>query len=236
MNFVIVRCPGFKLIQRILLLTPLLLLGCNQSGNIELIKLGHGLDTNHPVHQAMVNMQEILDSLSGGTLEIKIYPNQQLGTERQLLELLQLGSLGMTKVASAVMEGFAPEYKVLSLPYLFRNETHRYEVFEGVIGRKILQSSEPYWLRGLTYYDAGSRSFYTKDHPINSPADLRGLKIRTMESATQVKMVNSLGGSATPIAWGELYTALQQGWSMEPRIIHLHFIHHATMRFVNITH
>lgn len=185
--------------------------GCGPSASVQTIKLGHGLDTNHPVHQAMVYMQERVHEKSSGQLRIQIYPSQQLGTERQLLELLQLGSLGMTKVASAVLEGFAPQYKVLSLPYLFRDELHRFAVLDGEIGREILLSSEPYWLRGLTYYDAGSRSFYTKERPVHTPADLDGLKIRTLESATQVQMVNSLGGSATPISWGELYTALQQG-------------------------
>ena len=187
------------------------LAGCGPSASVQTIKLGHGLDTNHPVHQAMVYMQERVHEKSSGQLRIQIYPSQQLGTERQLLELLQLGSLGMTKVASAVLEGFAPQYKVLSLPYLFRDELHRFTVLDGEIGREILLSSEPYWLRGLTYYDAGSRSFYTKERPVHTPADLDGLKIRTLESATQVQMVNSLGGSATPISWGELYTALQQG-------------------------
>lgn len=199
------------MVGRLAVLILFLAAGCTRTGVVETIKLGHGLDTNHPVHQAMVFMQERLDSLSSGALQIQIYPSQQLGTERQLLELLQLGSLGMTKVASAVLEGFAPEYKVLSLPYIFRSEAHRYDVLGGSVGRRILLSSEQYWLRGLTYYDAGSRSFYTKERPIHSPEDLEGLKIRTLESATQVKMVNSLGGSATPIAWGELYTALQQG-------------------------
>ena len=159
----------------------------------------------------MVFMQERVHEKSGGSLRIDIYPSQQLGTERQLLELLQLGSLGMTKVAAAVLEGFAPKYKVLSLPYLFRDEAHRFAVFEGPIGQELLLSSEDYWLRGLTYYDAGSRSFYTKDRPIRTPDDLAGLKIRTLESITQLQMVRALGGSATPISWGELYTALQQG-------------------------
>ncbi|MDE2771159.1 MAG: TRAP transporter substrate-binding protein [Bacteroidota bacterium] len=199
------------MVGRLAALLFLLTASCTRTGVVETIKLGHGLDTNHPVHHAMVFMQERLDSLSGGALQIQIYPSQQLGTERQLLELLQLGSLGMTKVASAVLEGFAPEYKVLSLPYIFRSEAHRYDVLGGPVGRRILLSSEQYWLRGLTYYDAGSRSFYTKDRPIHSPEDLEGLKIRTLESTTQVRMVNGLGGSATPIAWGELYTALQQG-------------------------
>ncbi len=189
----------------------LILLGCSRAEDARVIRLGHGLDTNHPVHQAMVYLQQRVEEKSGGSLRIMIYPSQQLGTERQLLELLQLGSLGMTKVASAVLEGFAPQYKVLSLPYIFRDEAHRFAVLEGEIGRELLVSSEAYWLRGLTYYDAGTRSFYTKEHPVASPDDLEGLKIRTLESTTQVQMVNALGGSATPISWGELYTALQQG-------------------------
>jgi tripartite ATP-independent transporter DctP family solute receptor len=117
----------------------------------------------------------------------------------------------MTKVAAAVLEGFVPAYKVLSLPYVFRDEAHRFAVLESEIGRELLLGGEEFWLRGLTFYDAGSRSFYTKERPIHSPEDLVGLKIRTLESATQVQMINEMGGSATPISWGELYTALQQG-------------------------
>jgi tripartite ATP-independent transporter DctP family solute receptor len=201
--------------RRIRLATALLLVlvlsGCGVRSDVTVIKLGHALDTGHSVHKAMVYMAERLEEKSGGTMRIDIYPSQQLGSERELLEMLQLGSLGMTKVAAAVLEGFAPSYRVLSLPYIFRDENHRFKVLEGEIGQQLLLSSQKYWLRGLTYYDAGSRSFYTKDRPINTPDDLIGLKIRTLESATQVEMVNTLGGSATPISWGELYTALQQG-------------------------
>ena len=196
---------------RIGVAVALILLGCGRAEDARIIRLGHGLDTNHPVHHAMVYMQQRVAEKSAGALRIMIYPSQQLGTERQLLELLQLGSLGMTKVASAVLEGFAPQYRVLSLPYIFRDEAHRFAVLDGDIGRELLASSETFWLRGLTYYDAGTRSFYTKESPIASPDDLAGLKIRTLESATQVQMINALGGSATPISWGELYTALQQG-------------------------
>lgn len=185
--------------------------GCGADSSVTVIKLGHGLDPTHPVHQAIVYMAEQVAQTSNGTMRIDIYPSQQLGTERQLVELLQLGSLGITKVSAATMEGFAPEYKVIGMPYLFRDEEHQFRVLEGSIGEEILLSSEEFLLRGLTYYDAGRRSFYTKTRPVNTPADLAGLKIRTMESATQVQMVNALGGSATPISWGELYTALQQG-------------------------
>lgn len=159
----------------------------------------------------MVMMGEELDQLSDGQLKIKIYPSQQLGTERQCLELLQIGSLDMTKVSVGVLENFAPQMKVLGLPYMFRDREHSFEVLDGPIGQRLLNEGEQYWLKGLGYYDAGSRSFYTKENPINNPNDLKGLKIRVMESVTAMDMVRGLGGSPTPISWGELYTALQQG-------------------------
>lgn len=189
----------------------LLLLGCQKTGEIKTIKVGHGLDQSHPVHKAMEFMAEKVAEKSGGKITISIYPSQQLGTERECLELLQIGSLGMTKVSSSVLEGFSPNFKVFSLPYIFRDDNHKFLFFESKLGKELLESTEKYWLRGLCYYDAGNRSFYTKDKPILHPDDLKGLKIRTQESPTSVKLVNSLGGSATPISWGELYTALQQG-------------------------
>ena len=187
------------------------LAACNRESRIRVIKLGHALNAEHPVHKAMVYMAERVKEKSNGKMRIDIYPSQQLGTERELVELLQIGSLGITKVSSGVIEGFVPVHKVFGLPYLFRDENHRFKVLEGEIGKQILLSSEKYWLRGLGYYDAGSRSFYSKNKPILQPSDLAGLKVRTMESPTAVRMIQQMGGSATPIAWGELYTALQQG-------------------------
>ncbi|MDZ7268952.1 MAG: TRAP transporter substrate-binding protein [candidate division KSB1 bacterium] len=189
----------------------LALIGCGRENRVRVLKLAHGLDSSHPVHKAMEYMAERALEKSGGKLRIDVYPSSQLGTERECLELLQIGSLGMTKVSTSVMEGFVPSYKVFSLPYLFRDDAHRFQVLEGEIGMRLLQAPEKFFLRGLCYYDAGSRSFYTKARPIMRPADLAGLKIRTQESATPMKMVLALGGSPTPIAWGELYTALQQG-------------------------
>ena len=185
--------------------------GCERDAGITVIKLAHGLDVTHSVHRAMEVMAAGVAERSGGRLRIDIYPSEQLGTERQALELLQIGSLGMTKVSAAVLENFAPAFQVLSLPYLFRDEAHQYEVLDGPIGTELLLGLEPYRLRGLAFYDAGSRSFYTKDRPIRHPDDLAGLKVRTQESATAMELVRRLGGSATPIAWGELYSALQQG-------------------------
>jgi tripartite ATP-independent transporter DctP family solute receptor len=159
----------------------------------------------------MVYMADDLEKLSGGSMAMEIYPSQQLGTERQCLELLQIGSLDMTKVSAAVMENFSPDMKIFGLPFLFKDRTHLFNVLDGEIGKKLLDGGEKYWLKGLGYYDSGSRSFYTKTKPVNTPDDLKGLKIRVMESVTAMNMVKSLGGSPTPISWGELYTSLQQG-------------------------
>lgn len=187
------------------------LVSCEQTDKKRTLRLAHGLDVNHSVHKAMVKMGEDLEKISGGNMSLKIYPNQQLGTERECLELLQIGSLDMTKVSAGVMENFAPKMKIFGLPFLFRDRAHSFKVLDGPIGQQLLDDGEKYWLKGLAYYDAGSRSFYTKEKPINSPEDLNGLKIRVMESVSAMNMVNSLGGSATPISWGELYTSLQQG-------------------------
>lgn len=185
--------------------------GCHQSNKITTLKLAHGLDVNHSVHKAMIFMGEQLTEKSGGKMKLEVYPSQQLGTERQCLELLQIGSLDMTKVSAAVMENFSPNMRVFGLPYLFRDKVHAFSVLDSEIGQSLLNDGEKFWLKGLCYYDSGSRSFYTKNKPVYSPEDLVGLKIRVMESVTSMNMVSSLGGSPTPIAWGELYTALQQG-------------------------
>ena len=186
-------------------------LACNEVQNTKTIKLAHGLDVNHSVHQALVKMGEDLAQLSNGKLTVEIYPNQQLGTERQIMELLQIGSLDMTKVSAATLENFAPKTKVLGLPYLFRDREHSFKVFDGPIGQELLNDGKKYWLKGLGFYDAGSRSFYTKEKVVEHPDDLKGQKIRVMPSVTAMEMVRGFGGSPTPISWGELYTSLQQG-------------------------
>ena len=200
-----------KLKNSLLFLVIIFVVSCAKTDDTKTIRLGHGLDVSHSVHKAMVKMGEDLARLSDGKLKLEIYPSQQLGTERQCLELLQIGSLDMTKVSVGVLENFAPKMKVLGLPFLFRDREHSFTVLDGPIGQQLLNEGEQYWLKGLGYYDAGSRSFYTKDKPVNTPEDLTGQKIRVMESVTAMEMVRGLGGSPTPISWGELYTALQQG-------------------------
>jgi tripartite ATP-independent transporter DctP family solute receptor len=175
------------------------------------IKLAHGLPTDHPVHKAMAVMADRCSEISDGQLEIEIYASGQLGSEQQCVELLQIGSLAITKVSAAVMESFTDDYRVVGLPYLFSDKGHMHKVLDGEIGRELLLSTEKFLIRGLCFYDAGSRSFYTLEKPILKPADLQGMKIRVMKSKTAMDMVQALGGSPTPISWGELYTALQSG-------------------------
>lgn len=197
-----------------LILASVILIGfgsCSQGGGKSVIKLAHGLDTSHAVHKAMVYMNAVLQEKSNGAMRIEIYANQQLGSERECLELLQIGSLDMTKVSTGVMENFAPKMRIFGLPYLFKDRQHQFNVLDGEVGKELLQDGRSYWLKGLGYFDAGSRSFYTKEKPVNVPEDIEGLKIRVMESVTAINMVKSLGGSPTPISWGELYTSLQQG-------------------------
>ncbi|GAA4273709.1 TRAP transporter substrate-binding protein [Aquimarina gracilis] len=189
----------------------LFLFSCQQDNDVKVLRLAHGLDTNHPVHNAMINLGENVAVKSGGKLIVKIYPSGQLGAERECLELLQIGSLDITKVSAAVLENFVTDYKIFSIPYIFRDKSHSHKVYDSAVGREFLLKGEPYRLRGLCFYDAGSRSFYTKEKMIHTPDDLKGLKIRVQKSNMAVSMVEQLGGSPTPISWGELYTALQQG-------------------------
>ncbi len=201
-----------KLTTSVLLLASLFFIGgCKTDNKNTTLKLAHGLDPSHPVHKAMVFMGNKLDEISNGKMKLEIYPSGQLGSEQECVELLQIGSLAITKVSAAVLESFTPNYQVLGLPYIFRSREHAFKVLDGEIGKEFLNSTEQFNIKGLCFYDAGFRSFYTINTAINTPDDLSGLKIRVMKSQTAMSMVKSMGGSPTPISYGELYTALQSG-------------------------
>ncbi len=175
------------------------------------LKLSHVLDQSHPVHTAMEFMKKDLEQRSQGRVLLEIFPNGQLGSETESIEQVQRGVLAMVKTSAAPLEGFIPDMALFSLPYLFRDEEHYWKVLLGDVGQELLVAGKAKGLRGLCYYDSGSRSFYTKDAPILSPADLQGKKIRVLKSETAMDMISAMGGAPTPIPWGELYTALQQG-------------------------
>lgn len=202
-----------KIVILLLCFGLVMVAGCgkkNTSGPEVVLKLAHSLDVTHPVHKAMVYMADKVKEKSSGRMEIQIFPSEQLGTEKENIESLQLGYLAMTKTSTAVMEGFVPQMKIFGVPYLFRDSEHYWKVLNGSIGKELLLAGQDKGLRGLCFYDAGSRSFYAKKE-INSPADLKGMKVRVMNSAMSMKMIEAMGGSPTPMPWGELYTALEQG-------------------------
>jgi len=203
---------GRSLLLMLFILALALPPGCKRQDTsaARVLKLGHGLDTAHPVHKAMEFMAQKVKEKSDGRLIVEIFPGEQLGSEKECIEALQLGYLAMTKTSSAPMESFVPKIKVFGIPYVFRDGDHFWKVCKGPIGAELLEAGAAVGLKGLCYYDAGARSFYAKK-PINSPADLDKMKIRVQKSPVSMQMIEAMGGSPTPIDWGELYTALDQG-------------------------
>jgi tripartite ATP-independent transporter DctP family solute receptor len=178
-----------------LLLVLVAACGCSKTSDSEpevVLKLGHGLPTAHPVHEAMVFMAQRVNEKSNGRMRVEVFPNEQLGTEKESIEALQLGYMAMTKISSAPMENFVEEMKIFGIPYLFRDAEHFWNALSGPIGKELLLAGQAKRLRGLCYYDAGARSFYTKQREIQIPADLAGMKIRVQNSAMSMKLVSAL--------------------------------------------
>ena len=165
----------------------------------------------YPTVEAIKYMGELLDSWTNGRLTIQVYGSMQLGGEKEALEQVQVGALEMTRVSVGVVGPIVDEFNAFNLPFVFRSAQHMYNVTDGEIGTDLLNRLEKGGLIGLGYMDAGSRSFYNKERPITKPDDLKGLKIRVMQNPIFVEMVNSMGGNGTPVAFNELYTALQTG-------------------------
>lgn len=174
------------------------------------LKLAHNLERNHVVHQAFEEMAKEVKQLSKGKMTIRIYPSSQMGSARETMELLQNGALDMTKGSASDLESFDNIYSIYNLPYLFKDQAHFNKVVFGEVGKEIMESSKDKGFFALSAYVAGTRSFYA-NKPITKPEDLKGLKIRVQASPTTLKMVELMGGSPTPISFGEVYTAMQQG-------------------------
>ena len=174
------------------------------------IKLAHGLKTKHPVHLTLEWMAKRVSELSNEQLKVEIFPCEQLGNENECLDALQRGYLGMTKTNTGPMEAFVPRIRIFGIPYLFRDGQHFWKVALGPIGKALLLAAESEGFRGLCYYDAGARSFYSKK-PISRPSDLKGKRVRVNNSVMAMEMITAMGGSPTPTSWGKLYMSLDQG-------------------------
>ena len=162
------------------------------------------------------NSQVVKDTMAefGNILSNKTKGNVvdgQLGGERELIEMVQTGVINFTKISASALESFSSIYSIFGLPYLFDSEDHFYKVMDSDIMKDFYDSTERLGFIGLTYYDSGQISFYTKDKPITSIEDLHGLKIRVMQSETAIEMIKLMGGSPVPMSSSEVYTTLQQG-------------------------
>ncbi len=166
---------------------------------------------DYPTVMAVKYMSEQVKKATGGKHSIKVFTGTQLGGEKDTIEQTKIGALDMVRINSAPMNNIVPETLVPSLPFVFRDVAHMRKVLDGPIGDEILVALEPHGFVGLAFYDAGARSFYNTKKPIRTPADMKGMKIRVQQSDLFVGMLQALGANATPMPYGEVYTALKTG-------------------------
>jgi tripartite ATP-independent transporter DctP family solute receptor len=174
-------------------------------------KLAHAVSTTAPYHLGAVKFVEILTERAGDRFEIQIFPNKQLGSERSLVEQLQIGTVDIVVTSTGPLGGFVPEMLVVDLPFLFRNTQHVDHVFEGPIGKNLLANLQKASIKGLAFWENGFRNLTNNRRPVLQPEDCRGLIIRTMENEVHLESFRLLGANPTPMAWGEALTALKQG-------------------------
>jgi tripartite ATP-independent transporter DctP family solute receptor len=165
----------------------------------------------YPTVEAVKYFGELVKERTGGRYAVEVYHSAQLGEEKDTIEQVRSGVIDLNRVSMAPFNGIVKETIVPSLPYLFRSEDHMHKVMDGEIGDRIKAAFEPHGLVALAFYDAGARSFYNSKKPINSVADMAGMKFRVIQSDIFVDMVAALGANATPMPYGEVYSAMETG-------------------------
>ena len=171
----------------------------------------HTTTQDHPYTLGMVRFAQLVRERTGGRVAVQIHHSRQLGDERQVVEGLQLGTVQLTVTSTGPLGGFVPDMNVVDLPFLFRDSAHAYKVLDGEIGRSLLDKFEAVGIKGLAFWENGFRHITTAKKAVERPADLKGLKIRVMENRVHQAAFRQLGADATPMAWGEVFTSLQQG-------------------------
>ncbi len=165
----------------------------------------------YPTVEGLKLMAKVVDYMTNGQIKIKIYPGAQLGSEKETIEQTQLGAIDINRVSVSPVVAFVPKTAVLTLPYIFRSGKHMWKVLDGPIGKKLLDDLSSKGFIGLAYYDSGARNFYTVKKPILKPSDLKGLKIRVQKNPVMIDVMKALGASPVPMAFEEVYSALQSG-------------------------
>jgi tripartite ATP-independent transporter DctP family solute receptor len=174
------------------------------------IKAGHGAQTGHPTQFGLVKLAEIVAAKTGGKVKLEVYPDRQLGEEREMVEGLQLGTVDMAVVSTGPLNAFVPQVGVLDLPFVFKNSEHAYKVLDGEVGQDLLKRMEAKNIVGLAWWENGWRHLTTKKS-IKKPDDLKGVKLRTMQNPVHIAAFKQIGAAPIPMAWGEVFTSLGQG-------------------------
>lgn len=173
-------------------------------------KAGHSATNMEPYQLGLEAFGKKLNELTNGKFEVKVFPNCQLGSEKEMTEGLFLGNVDIATSATTVVANFVPEFVLYDLPYLFNNSEHFYKASDGAPGKFLVDACAKKGIRLLAIYDAGVRHIASKN-PVNSIDDLKGRKIRTMQSQIHIDTFNAFGAKATPMAFGEQFSALEQG-------------------------
>ncbi|WP_424812961.1 TRAP transporter substrate-binding protein [Roseococcus sp. YIM B11640] len=165
----------------------------------------------YPTVEAVKFMGRLVEERSGGRLKVQVFHSRQLGEERETLEQTRFGVIDLNRVNFGPLNNLVPETLVPGLPFVFRDEAHMRRVMDGAIGDEIIAGADRHGFVGLCYYDSGARSFYTRARAVRTPDDMRGLKIRVQQSDLWVAIMRAVGANATPLPFGEVYSALQTG-------------------------
>ena len=165
---------------------------------------------DYPTTMGDKKFAELVNERTKGRIKIEVFPSSQLGEEKAVLEQIQLGAIEFTRVSASPLAEFNKAFGVFSLPYIFDNEAHMWKFLNSESGTKILDGLEKSKMKGLAYYSSGSRNFYTKA-PVTKVEDLKGMKIRVQQNKINMDLISSLGASATPMPYGEVYSGLQTG-------------------------
>ena len=195
-----------------LALTAGLLTGCKSASGSEttIVRIGHNQSTNHPTHIALAAFEKFIESRLGDKYDVEVFPGELLGSQNEMVQLTQTGAINFCVASNSLLETFSKNYTLFNLPYLFASsEAYHASMDDASISGPIFKSTRQAGFEAVTWLDAGTRNFYTVNKPIHSPADLKGLKIRVQQSPTNVEMMHLLGGSAPPMGFGDVYTALQ---------------------------
>lgn len=174
------------------------------------LKAANSVDMTHPYHLGLVEYGKMLEERTGGKYSLEIFPSAQLGSERELIEGVQMGTIDIVVVSTAPLAGFSDAFLVTDLPFMFNDKPHAHKVLDGEIGQNIFAQLEGSGIKGLAFWENGFRNITNSKRPINVPSDMEGIKIRTMENQIHMDSFREIGADPTPMAFGELFTALQQ--------------------------